>query len=294
MKRFGSFLTLLIALSSAAIAQTSDEDIDALLGDDEPKYAEKTFYGTRVVNSHSIENLEAKTMDFRINHRFGTIENGIYDMFGLDQATMRLGFDYGLTDNLQIGIGRSTFEKTYDGFIKYRFMRQQTGKKNIPVGMAYVAGMSVNTLKWFDPTRQNFFSSRFAYSHELIVARKFNDNFSLQLMPTLVHRNLIDSSIYKHDVFAMGVAVKQKVGSIITLDMEYFYLLPNQVGPNYKSSLSLGIDISTGDHVFQLHFTNSTGTFEKAYITQTTNSWLKGQIHFGFNLVRKFHFDHSW
>lgn len=291
---FAVILCLFMTIPTVVLGQDEEEiDIDALL-EEEPEYAENTFYGTRVVNSHSIENLEAKSLDFRINHRFGTIEQGAYDFFGLDQATMRIGFDYGITDNLQVGIGRSTYEKTYDGFVKYRFLRQQKGKKNIPLGLSFVTGMSVTTLKWADPSRNNFISSRLNYSHQLIVARKFSENFSAQIMPVLVHRNLIDSLKYKHDVLAIGVALKQKIAPIITLNLEYFYLIENQVHPDNVSSLSLGIDISTGSHTFQMHFTNATGTFEKAFLTETTNRWDKGQIHFGFNLVRKFQFEKGW
>ncbi len=291
-----SVICLLVFITSCpfSVYAQSEEELLSTILKEEPQFAENTFYGTRVVNSHSIENLEAKTLDFRINHRFGTIEQGAYDFFGLDQAAMRLGFDYGITDNIQIGVGRSTYEKTYDGFVKYRFLRQQNNERSIPVGMALVSGIAIASVKWDDPTRENFFTSRISYHHQLIIARKFSDGFSAQLMPSVVHRNLIDSSKYNHDVYSIGAAIKQKIASAVTVNVEYFYLLENQIQSDRRSSLSIGIDISTGSHTFQMHFTNATGTFEKAFMTETTNRWDKGQIHFGFNLVRKFHFDKSW
>lgn len=261
-----------------------------LFGQEEaPKPVPKHFYSSRVVNSHTTVSPDPKTLDFRINHRFGEISNGPYEFFGLDQAMMRIGFDYGITKFLSVGVGRSTFEKTFDGFVKFRFMEQQQGKGNNPVTISGVSGMSLNSLKWADPNRTNFFTSRLSYSHQLLISRKFSDKFSLQLMPTLVHRNLIDSLKYKNDVNALGVAIRQKIIPQVTLNVEYFYVLPNQISETYTHPLSVGIDISTGWHTFQLHVTNATGTFEKAVISQTSNRWDKGQLHFGFNISREFH-----
>jgi len=285
MKQYKFTLILVLAL----VPNLSFAQFDFNAEDDEPKPVKNTFYTTRIVNSHTTESLEKQTLDFRINHRFGEISGGAYEFFGLDQAMMRLGFDYGITDNLMIGIGRSTFEKTLDGFVKYRFMTQHDNDKKRPLSISLASGMSVNTLKWIDPDRKNYFTSRLNYSHQLMVARKFSEKFSLQLMPSLVHRNLIDSTKYSNDVIAMGIGIRQKILPSVTLNLEYFYIAPNQISEDFTHPLSLGIDISTGWHTFQLHLTNATGTFEKAYMTQVSNRWDKGQIHFGFNISREFH-----
>lgn len=254
-----------------------------------PQAAGKAFYSSRVVNSHTTVSPEAKTLDFRINHRFGEMSGGAYEFFGLDQAMMRIGFDYGVTDYLTLGIGRSTFDKTFDGFVKYRILEQHKGKGSYPIAISWMSGISLTSLKWTNPDRENYFSSRLNYAHQLLVSRKFSDQFSLQFMPAMVHRNLIDSSKYANDVFTLGLAVRQKVVPQVTLNLEYFYVLPGQISAQYTHPLSLGIDISTGWHTFQLHITNATGTFEKAFLTQTSNRWDKGQLHFGFNISREFH-----
>ncbi|MCB9246735.1 MAG: hypothetical protein H6606_09940 [Flavobacteriales bacterium] len=265
------------------------QSLNLFAQNDAPKPVTNHFYSSRVVNSHTTMSPEAKTLDFRINHRFGEISNGAYEFFGLDQAMMRIGFDYGVTDKLAVGIGRSTFEKTFDGFVKYRILQQEEGKGNNPVTLSLVSGMSLNSLKWANPDRTNLFTSRLSYNNQILVSRKFNEKFTIQLMPTMIHRNLIDSFQYKNDVYSMGVALRQKIVPQVTLNLEYFYVFPNQISPDYTHPLSIGIDISTGWHTFQLHVTNATGTFEKAVITQTANRWDKGQLHFGFNISREFH-----
>ena len=277
---------VLIAFLFTSIAIAQDDELAGLM--DEPVvYSQQTFYSSRIVNSHTTESIEKKVLDFRINHRFGDVSEGYDNFFGLDKATMRISFDYGISDNITVGVGRSTFQKTVDGFAKYRFLRQIEENGNMPISAVYVAGITMNTEK--PPQgRTNYFSSRLGYLHQVVIARKFNSGFSAQLMPTLIHRNLIDSTKYSHDVFSMGVGFKKKILPSITLNVEYFWVAPNQIADQFVDPLSIGIDINTGWHTFQLHLTNATGTFERAAITQTTNKWAKGNIHFGFNLSREF------
>lgn len=268
-----------------------DDDLLSLVdGEDKntTNFARASFKTTRVINSHSLENVAAGVLDFKISHRFGVLNNGFYDIFGLDNATIRFGLDYGITPRLMVGLGRSTFEKTYDGFIKYKLLRQSKGKRNMPITASLVAGMSINTLKWANPDRDNYFSSRLSYYYQLIIGRKFGEGFSMQIMPTLVHRNLVETRAEKNDVISIGIAARQKLSKRIAVNAEYFYVLPNQIAESYRNSLSVGFDIETGGHVFQLHFTNSTPMTEKGFITETSNDWLDGDIHFGFNISRVF------
>ncbi len=275
--------TFAILLSGVTLAQ--DEELP-----EEPiEYTKNTFYSNRIVNSHTTVSIEKKVLDFRISHRFGDVSQGYDNFYGLDNATMRMSFDYGITDNITVGIGRSTFLKTVDGFAKYRFLRQIEETGNMPISAAYIVGMTMDGST--PPTgRTNYFSSKLGYLHQLVVARKFSEQFSIQLMPTLIHRNLIDSTKYSHDVFSMGVGLRQKIMPSITLNLEYFWVAPNQISDQFVDPLSIGIDINTGWHTFQIYVTNATGTFEKAAITQTTNRWKNGNLHIGFNLSREFHF----
>jgi hypothetical protein len=269
--------------------KSSDEDLLSLIGgEEEQSYTTATFKTTRIINMQSVENAAAGVMDFRISHRFGFINTGAYDLFGLDQALMRIGLEYGVTNRLMVGVGRSNVNKAYDSFLKYKILRQGTGKHNIPVSISYFASAVCNTVHWTDPTRDNYFSSRMQYTHQLLIARKFNNDLSLQLTPTLVHKNLVPTLKDKNDILALGFGGRYKLTQRFSVNGEYIYVLPNQISTEYYNSLSLGVDIETGGHVFQLHLTNSTSMLEPGFITESVGQWKNGGIHFGFNVSRVF------
>lgn len=291
MRLFFPGLLMLYLVSPLTIYAQEDEDsLLDLLGPEEPvtEYATASFKTTRIINSHSLENTGHGVLDVKISHRFGFINSGYYEIFGLDQASIRLGLDYGLTDWLMIGVGRSTYEKTYDGFVKARILRQSKGAKNMPITLSWLSTMTINTLRWADPDRENLSTSRYAYAHQLIVGRKFSEGFTMQLMPSVVHRNLVATVDDAHDIFAMGVGGRVKLSKRVAVNLEYYYALPDQLPEGKTNSLSVGFDIETGGHVFQLHFTNSTHMVEKGFITENTGEWLDGGIHFGFNVSRVF------
>jgi hypothetical protein len=243
------------------------------------------FKSSRVINGHSMEMLGAGMFDFRILHRFGPVKQGIGDLFGLDQASMRMGFDFGLSNNLTIGFGRTSFKKEYDAFIKYRLIQQE--QAGTPVSLVGVVGTSIFTYKSPDPLKPLTFSDRTGYYAQLIIGRKFSEAFSLQLSPTLVYRNMIEPGD-KKTIYALGIGARHKISKRVAFVVDYSLVangLPMSVGTN---PLSIGVDIETGGHVFQLHFSNSTGMNERSFITETTNRWSKGEFQFGFNLSRIF------
>ncbi len=283
-------IPILLLTFACCITSQAQDDLLSLLGEEEEttEYVTAAFKTNRVINLHSLENTSAGVLDIKISHRFGMLNQGAYDLFGLDNATIRIGADYGISDQLTIGFGRSSYEKTYDGFAKWKFLRQSTGKRHMPISMALFASTAIQTLKWQNPDRVNFFSSRLYYSFQLLLGRKFSDAFSLQLSPTLIHRNLVRTRSESNDVFAGAVAARLRLSRRVSLNAEYIYVLPNQLAPGYRNGLSIGFDIETGGHVFQLHFTNSTSMIEKGFVTETTGDWLDGGIHFGFNVSRVF------
>ncbi len=293
-KHFLPLFFLFNILSYLSFAQTEDADkLFSELNDTGIKYATAGFKSTRVINGHSFENLKGGVLDTRISHRFGFISSGAYELYGLDQSTIRLGVDYGITDRLMAGIGRSNYEKTIDGFGKYKLLRQSTGEKKMPVTLSLFAAVALKTNHFENAVRTNYFTSRLYYTYQIIAGRKFSEQFSLQFTPTLVHRNLIDSVQFKNDVFAIGAAGRIKLTKRVALCGEYYYVLPNQISSAYHNSAAIGFDIETGGHVFQLHFTNSTAMNEKGFVTETTGDALKGDIHFGFNISRVFTLSNS-
>ncbi|MBX9892776.1 MAG: hypothetical protein K2Y12_10690 [Chitinophagaceae bacterium] len=287
---------LIIALSCLLIQSSLHaQDIDLFKDMDEQNkketkdktdYAAYTFKTTRLTNGHTIENVGKGILDFRINHRFGRVNQGAYNLFGLDNASMRMALDYGITDKLMVGIGRSTFEKQFDGFVKYKLLRQSSGKKHMPISLSYVATGILKTLKDPDPTITKNFTDRLYFAHQLLIARKFNDYTSIQLMPTIVHYNIVPTANDPNDLFSLGIGARQRISKRVNLTGEYYYQFNKLSG--YYNSFSVGFDIETGGHVFQLHFTNSTGMTERTFITETTGQWGKGDIHFGFNISRVF------
>ena len=247
-----------------------------------------TFKTTRIANGHSIENLGKGVLDFRINHRFGRINAGFKEFFGLDDAVTRIGFDYGITNWLMIGIGRSSFMKEYDGFLKARLLKQKSNGGS-PISISYLGAVSLQTQEVaVPPGTEYYFSNRLAYVNQVLVASKINQWLSLQLMPTHLHYNLVDLKTEKNDVIAIGLGGRVKISNRIALTGEYYYVPDAMKRAGSKNSLTLGVDIETGGHVFQLMFSNSTGVSERAVIGQTTGLWDKGDIHFGFNISRVF------
>ena len=259
-------------------------------------YATATFKTSRLINGHSIENAAPGVLDLKISHRFGMVNKGAYELFGLDQATMRIGLDYGISKRLMIGAGRSTYQKQYDAFGKFKILRQSKGGSwPCPISVSVVSTVMLKTLKWEDPTRKNYYTSRLAFAHQLLIARKFSEGLSLQLMPSFVHYNIAQASTDPNDIFAMGIGGRIKLNKRLSFNVEYYHVLPVSfvAGQNYRlpgtyNSLAVGFDIETGGHVFQLHFTNSTGMTEKTFISETTGDFFKGDIHFGFNVSRVF------
>jgi hypothetical protein len=189
-----------------------------------------------------------------------------------------------------IGIGRGTYEKTYDGFLKFSLLRQSKGKRNMPVSLSYFTSVALNSSKWTKPGTLNFWD-RMSYVHQILVSRKFNERLSLEINPTYIHRNMVATELDPNDLWSVGGGARFKLTKRISLNAEYYYVV--QPIKDYRSQktynpLSVGIDIETGGHVFQIIITNSQAMIEKGFIGETSGSWLDGGIHLGFNISRVF------
>ena len=293
--------TLLFAAATLAAALGATLQAHAqtdLLGELEKQTADSarrevvmaTFKGTHIINAQSVETPGPGTLAFLIQHRFGTLNSGAYEFFGLDQAVLRLSFEYGLTNRLAVGVGRTNIEKTFDGFVKYKALQQTTGAHAIPVSVTLFASSAITTLKFNQtanlPERST--ASRIDYAYQVLIARKFSPGLSVQLMPTLIHRNYTPLAGMQNDVYALGAGLRQKLTKRVALTADYFYLLPGYVADHYRNALGVGFDIETGGHVFQLHLTNAKGMSEKFFVPQTTGNFFDGDIYFGFTVARNF------
>jgi hypothetical protein len=282
------YLAGFIALLGGTTAKAQQPDLLKEVADSAGarQYASAAFKSSRVINGHSMEMLGKGVLDVRILHRFGPVNDGAKEFFGLDHASMRMGFDYGLGTNLTIGVGRTSVNKEFDACVKFRAIRQAV-ERGWPVSVIWVSGITCHTLDWVDPERKNYFSSRLGYYHEVIIGRKFSDKFSLQLSPVFVHRNFVSLADEDNDTYALGIGGRLKFSKRMAFVVDYHPILAGRA-PGTKDPLSFGIDIETGGHVFQLHFSNSAGMNEKEFITNTRDEFWKGDIRFGFNLSRVF------
>jgi hypothetical protein len=260
---------------------------DSLSAHGGKSYVTGTFKATHVVNMQTVESAAAGNLNFVIQHRFGQLNSGSYNFFGLDNATLRLGLDYGITDDLDVGIGRSSYLKTFDGYLKYKLLKQTEGHQ-MPVSVSILGTVTDYTQ---DIIGKPYLDTklRTAYSGQLLIARKITRNLSLEVTPTYLHYNLVPTVADKNDLFALGMGARYKFTRRMSINAEYDYLPSGQVvSTPYHNSFSLGWDIETGGHVFQLVFSNSQSMLETQYLTQTTGSWGKGDIYFGFNISRNF------
>jgi hypothetical protein len=286
-------LVLVIIVSLVPVLIFAQDDLMNLLNENSSKeinLTTATFKSTRIINGHSIERMQAGQLDVRVSHRFGRVNSGAYEFFGLDQANLHLSLEYGITNWLMIGIGRGSYEKTFDGFAKFSLLRQSTGAREMPVSVSILTSAALNSLKWPDQTRTNYFTSRLAYVGQVLIARKISQEFSVQIMPSYVHRNLVATEVDPNDLWALGAGGRIKLSKRISLNAEYYYLAnpKSYMSQRIYNPLSVGIDIETGGHVFQFMLTNSVAMIEKGFIGETTGSWRKGDIHIGFNISRVF------
>jgi hypothetical protein len=289
MKKF--YPPLLLFLLLIPFSLSAQEDLSRLFKDQKlpVNYTEATFKTTRIVIGQSIENPAPGNLVFLVTHHFGAMNTGYENLFGLKQASIRLGAEYGITGRLAAGCGLNTDRNTWDGFVKYKVLRQKSGGKKFPFSLSVFANTAIYTTKWENPDRKNYFTSRMSYCFEMLIARKFGSRFSLQITPSMVHKNLVPTTADHNDIFTLGAGGRIKVSKRVSVNAEYHYLFPGQVVTTHACySGSVGVDIETGGHVFQIFLTNSAGENEEGFLANTTGRWEKGDIFLGFNITRVF------
>lgn len=280
----------IVSLLMAAAISASGQDLLAELekqAPSEPTFVSSTFKSTRLVNGQTVETKGKGALEFIFAHRFGPISSGAYELYGLDQAYVRLGLEYGITDQLGVGIGRNSEDKTMDAYVRYKFLRQQDGGMPVTVTAFGIAGYKFSP-RDEDATYDIQPVDRLSYVGQLLIARKFSTALSLQLMPSIVHKNAVVAAIENNNMAAIGFGGRLKVTKSVALTTEYYYRIGVPDANPYYNPLGFGIDIETGGHVFQLVMTNSRGLTERAFLTETNGDFFAGDISFGFNVTRTF------
>lgn len=286
------YLLTFVFIVTSTLCFSQDDLLDILDKEteknDKDEIVTSTFKGTRILNGHSIENRKAKELEFIISHRFDRINLGFDELFGLDNSNIRFALEYGLNDNLTVGFGRSSFEKTYDSFLKYSWIKQKKGDNSFPFAISLFGSVALKTLDEPFPLKQRTFAENLSYVGQVLIARKVSSSFSYQLTPTYIHRNTVNNVADSHDIFALGLGTRVKLSNRVSLNGEYYYQFNESVSIDARNSLAFGVDIETGGHVFQLILSNAITMIEKSFIAENTGNFFGGDIHFGFNISRTF------
>ena len=274
----------IILFISISVSLHSQEDLLGLI-DDNPKTIPvmATFKATRIVNAQSIEMPKPRILEFVILHRFGSMANGAYDLFGMDEAVIRFDLEYGFSDRLSIGIGRSSLNKTYDIFSKLKIVGQRTGHRSFPISLVLFTKMEIETIM-----KDMDMKDRYTYDAQLLLAKKLNRSLSLQLMPTFIHRNLVETHNDHHDLISLGIGGRIKMTRRTSINYDTFFPIGKR-GETYKQGWGIGYDIETGGHVFQLMVTNARGSFESEYIENASGAFEDLNLYLGFNISRAFY-----
>ncbi len=265
---------------------SQDDLLDEIDSDIEEDYKAAAFKGLKIVNFESTKMISKQELYFVVSHRFGSIETGFKDFFGLDQAVTRLNLIYGVTDAINVGVSRSSFRKIYESSLKVRLLREKKGE--FPFTIVSSSNILINTSLDDVILPGLEFKHRVGYTTQLLISKKFNKDFSLQLMPTFFHDNFVDINEQDNSQYVIGFGGRHKLSKRWSINFDYGAHLNRADTSPFKNPLSIGFDLETGGHVFQLHFTNAQPMNTNSFLGQATGDWGKGDIFFGFNLSRVF------
>lgn len=286
--KWGSIL-LGTLLSIAALGQ--EDDLFALL--DIPETTQityATFKGTKIINAQSNETPGEGVLQYIISHRFGSFSNDyFYNFLGLDNAQIRMQLDYGITDRLNVGIGRSSYLKVADGFAKYRLLRQKSGAESFPFSLTLYSSVFYRGARYTDGV-DHYLSDRLSYHNQAIFTRKFGDKLSLLAAPSAVHWNLVPSSSDPNTTFHLQMGGRYKLTNRLALTGE---ICPgsNQEysdGSRFYTPFAVGVDLETGGHVFQFHLSNTNAMSDPLWMAQNPYNPWDGSLFLGFNISRVF------
>lgn len=249
-------------------------------------YEIAAFKGLKLINLETTKMVSHKQLFFVVSHRFGSIKTGIEDFFGLDQAVTRLNFVYGISDGINIGISRSSFQKTYETSLKLRLARQ--APSGFPVTIVWYNGSQLNGSLDRQELPGLEFKHRLGYASQLLISRKVSQDVSLELAPTYFHDNLVTLDEQDNSQFALGLGGRFKFSKRCAVNLDYGLHLNRAMNSPFVNPLSIGLDIETGGHVFQLHFTNAQPMNINNYLGKAVGDWGSGDVYFGFNILRVF------
>ncbi len=282
------YLFILVMLLVYQISSTQEDDLLSEIDTDSigDQYATAAFKGLKIVNFESTKLVAKKELTFIVSHRFGSIENGFDSFFGLDDAVTRLNFVYGITDGINVGVSRSSFQKIYEASAKYRLVRQK--ENGFPFTIVAYNSILINTALEKENLPKLEFKDRLGYTAQLLISKKVSSKLSLEVAPTFFHDNFVAYDEQHNSQYAIGFGGRQKLGKRWSINLDYGWHLNRADGSPFKNPLSIGFDLETGGHVFQMHFSNAQAMNTNGFLGQATGDWSDGNMYFGFNLSRVF------
>ena len=295
-----SFAVLLVFTTTNAQENDLLEELDSL-SKEEVVFENPAFKALQIGNLQSTKLVGEKDFYMVVAHRFGSVKDGVKEFYGLDQANTKIQFLYGIGNRFQLGISRDSYEKTYSGSAKIGLKKQS---ESFPINLVLYNSMDINTLLNKKSYPGLLFFDRFAYTTQLLISRRFTENLSIEIAPIYVRQNLIDLNYTNKPIptsnsllsfitdpwnqYLLAVGGRYKFYKRMSINIDYAYNCSKNTNSLYRNPLTIGLDIETGGHVFQLLFTNSRASNDAAFLIETLGDWSKGDISFGFNIVRVF------
>lgn len=279
-------IILLMSLSQLSFAQDDLlDELEAEATNTHTTFSYPTFKTLKIVNLQSTKVASKGDIYLYVSHRFGTIKDGVSTLFGLDYANTKIELLYGITDYLQVAVSRESVRKTYAGSAKLKFTEQSN---RFPLNITGYGAINVNTELSEKQYPKLLFFDRLSYASQLLISRRFGDRLSVEVAPTFIRQNLVLEPFQDHNQIALGLGARFKLNSRVSINADYSHNFSRAEASVYKNPLSIGVDLETGGHVFQLMFTNAQSANEPGLITNANGDWSKGDIFFGFNIVRVF------
>lgn len=284
MKR--TLLLILTYFSLTNLVYAQNDLLSELVSESSPeKFESPAFKAFKIGNLQSTKVAAKGDLYMYVSHRLGSLKNGVNTFFGLDEANTKIQMIYGLADGLQIGLSRESLRKTYAGSTKLRLIAQ--GGKS-PVNVVAYGTVNINTQLSSIKYPNLRYRDRFSYASQLLISRRLSKSVSLEIAPTFVRQNLVLESFQNHEQMILAVGGRFKMSKRSSINIDYAYNFSRHESSVYKDPLTIGLDIETGGHIFQLLFSNAQSTNEPGFLSNAEGDWSKRDIFFGFNIVRVF------
>lgn len=281
-----SYITIVALLFASVFVSAQDDLLNELEQDSKgQKFEQPAFKAMKIGNLQSTKIAAKGDLYLYVSHRFGSLEDGLSTFFGFDNANTKIQLVYGLFDGVQIGASRESVRKTYAMSAKAKIKNQSD---NFPVNLAVYGTVNINSELRKDRYPFLKFADRLSYASQLLISRRITNSLSLELAPTFVRQNLVLEPFQDHNQIALGVGGRLKLSKRMSLNLDYVYNFNRHEDSIYKNPLTVGVDIETGGHIFQLLFSNAQSTNEPGFISNAEGDWSKGDVFFGFNIVRVF------